>query len=100
MNQETKNNRIIGLVIGLIFFLILFYFDFDDFDFDKRNSFFGLTSKALAKSMVSGSFAKVSAAAKKIWFIFSAIYLALVWIYRGCIGHWFKRIISSLYKKI
>jgi hypothetical protein len=100
-NNETKNNRIIGLVIGLIFFAILFFFDFDDLDFDyKLNSIIGELSRTLAKSMVSGVMSKVSAAAKFFWWFFTVIYLILIWIYRGCIGFWFKRIISLIYKKI
>lgn len=99
-DNETKNNRIIGLVIGLIFFVILFFFDFDDLDFDYYNSIVGELSRTLAKSMVSGVMAKVIAAANFFWWFFTVIYLILIWIYRGCIGYWFKRIVSLIYKKI
>jgi hypothetical protein len=99
--NQTKNNRTAGLVIGLISFVILFFFDFDDLDFDyKISSIFGQISKGLAKSIVSGVMSEVSDVANIFWYFFATIYLISIWVYRGCIGYWFKRIISLIYKKI
>ena len=102
MNQETKNNRIIGLVIGLIFFLIFFYLDFEELEFGYRiNSPIGQICKELSRSIlgvvVQG---KILDLAEYFWLFLSIVYAILAWKYRGCIGYWFKRIISSLYKKI
>ena len=34
------------------------------------------------------------------WVIFQPLYLALVWYFRGRIGHWTIKIVQLVYKKI
>ena len=49
---------------------------------------------------MSGSIKAEKDRALLFWAIFQVIYLAFVWYYRGCIGHWEIKVMKLGYKKL
>ena len=88
MYDNIKRDRILGLVVGLIGLVALFYFDFDNFEF---------TSREIGTPM---RYFLGTVAGFNGWVIFQPLYLALVWFFRGRIGHWTIKIVQLAYKKI
>ena len=103
MKDKIKSNRIIGLVIGLIGLVILFYFRFDyrfGFTSMQLRTPMGELIYEIIKDMTNDTAQVESDRAIKLWGIFQIFYLALVWFYRGRIGQWIIKTIKLIYKKI
>jgi len=100
----NKNERIIGLVIGLIGLIILWWFRFDRWEFaDTYKALFtpmGAFIYGITKSMMSDVITAERNRAENFWYITQLIYIGAVWYYRACIGHWVIKIIRIFYKKI
>ena len=76
MHDNIKRDRILGLVVGLM----------------------GEFLENIARTMARRSLAEDIA--HNGWAILQLIYIALVWFYRGRIGHWTIKIVQSVYKKV
>ena len=103
MKDNTKRNRIIGLLIGLIGLVALFYFRFDyrfGFTSMELKTPIGELIYEITRNMMSGSIKAEEDRALLFWAIFQIIYLAFVWYYRGCIGHWVIKVMRLGYKKL
>ena len=96
----NKNERIIGLVIGVIGFILLFFLSWDMLDFEDGiyYSFIGQISKEI--SQLTTNCYRCDKLINLWWSGFAIIYLFLVWRYRACTGHWVIKIIRIFYKKI
>ena len=101
MHDNIKRDRILGLVVGLIGLVVLFYFDFDNCEFTswELRTPMGEFLTGIARTMVRSSSTALDIA-HNAWAIFQLIYIALVWFYRGRIGHWIIKIVKLVYKKI
>lgn len=97
-----KRERIIGLIVGLIFFSLLFCFNFYDFEFEYvLNSPIGKVCKGIANAIYGiATVSEIHGLAKIFWYGTAIIYLFLIWKYRSCIGYWIKKVITSGFKKI
>jgi len=105
--DNRKKNAITGIIVGLIGFILLFYFNFGNYgrwEFLPGYypiSFFGEITYKIIQNLNNGFMAK---AQSDLWeyigWSLQLISLGLVWYYRVCIGHWFYKIINKFYKKI
>ena len=102
MHDNSKRNRILGLAIGLIVFVILLHFRFDRMEFSSwaLRTPMGEFSYAISKNMITDVISVEQDFAEKLWVFFQLIYIACVWFFRGCIGHWVIKIVTLGYKKI
>jgi len=100
MHDNIKRDRILGLVVGLIGLVVLFYLRFDRFGYAEweLRTLMGEFLENIARTMARRSLAEDIA--HNGWAILQLIYIALVWFYRGRIGHWTIKIVQSVYKKI
>tara|TARA_Y100000389_G_scaffold192702_1_gene220486 strand:- start:360 stop:662 length:303 start_codon:yes stop_codon:yes gene_type:complete len=98
-----KNERIIGLVIGLIGMVVLFHFNFEiGFRLNGADySIIAYITYDIISFLNDGSMgsAERDIADYLFWFIY-LIYLLFIWFYRACIGHWAIKIVTLGYKKI
>ena len=103
MKNNDKNKRILGIVIGLVGFTLLFclswtMFDFEDGIFYSLIGQISIEITQIATGCISNHFCEKEAI--YLWYGFGIIYLFLVWRYRACIGHWAIKIVTLGYKKI
>ena len=103
MKNEDKNKRILGIALGLVGFIILFWLSYEYFNF-RDGIFMSLigTISVEITQMVTGCISNHWCEKRAIWLwlAFGVIYFLLVWRYRACIGHWVIKIVSLGYKKI
>jgi hypothetical protein len=97
---ENKKERITGLIVGLIGFVLLFFLSWDLLDFEDGiyYSFIGQISVEIGQMTINcrtcDNFVPWA------WSGFAIIYFLLVWKYRACVGHWVIKTIRMFYKKI
>ena len=98
--MDNKKERITGLVVGLIGFLLLFFFSYVHFDFEDGiyGSFIGQISVEIGQ--MTTNCRTCDKLVTWIWSGLALIYLFLVWRYRACIGHWAIKSVRVFYKKI
>jgi hypothetical protein len=85
--MNKKNERIIGLVLGLIIYVFIYFVDFEEFYYDF-NIKFDLNN---AIAFVSGEY---------VWLLTTPIALYLVWRFRELLGSKICSVIKKLYLKI
>jgi hypothetical protein len=99
-----KRERIIGLVVGLIGLITLWWFRFDRWEFvdayKALNTPMGKFIYNITSSMMSDLWSEERNRAEIFWYITQLIYIGAVWYYRACIGHWVIKSIRVFYKKI
>ena len=102
--MNKKNERIIGLVVGLIGLIILWWFRFDKWEFvDTYRALstpMGDLLLGITRKMMSAVMSAESNRAKSFWYITQVIYIGAVWYYRACIGYWAIKSVKVFYKKI
>ena len=115
--EKNKKERIIGLVIGLIIFIPLFFLDLYEayenlnfkLDFIDPNvvspiaEFFYLFVADIPTGAVDDNgFLKgsVSSNVTIAWRIIIPVYWILVWRFRACIGYWAIKSVKVFYKKL
>ena len=102
--MNKKNERIIGLVVGLIGLIILWWFRFDRWEFVDTYSALSTTVGDLlheiTRIMMSDVMSAESDRAEFFWYITQVIYIGAVWYYRACIGHWAIKSVKVFYKKL
>lgn len=100
MKNNDKNKRILGIIIGLVGFTLLFCLSYEYLSFEDGifYSFIGQISIEIAE-MTTRCY-NCDDEARWWWYGFGIIYLFLVWRYRACIGHWAIKIVTLGYKKI
>lgn len=103
--DNRKKNAITGIILGLIGFILLFYFNFERWEFSSswryRGSLMGGVIFEIIKTMRGGWIdSSTRSISENTWWIFQPIFILLAWYYRACIGHWFYKIIEKFYKKI
>ena len=101
--DKNKRDRITGLVIGLIGFILLFFFSYVYFSFEdgKYYSFIGQISVEISRMTTNCTY--VDTCEKRaiwIWSGLAIIYLFLVWRYRACVGYWAFKSVKVFYKKL
>ena len=99
--MEKKNERIIGLVIGLIGLVFLFHFSFGYGGFLTDASIVAQMSNGIIyylNNNIMGS-TQWAIADYLFWFIHWS-YILFVWFYRACIGHWAIKSVRIFYKKL
>ena len=102
--DKNKKERIIGLVLGLICFLFLFYFNFERWEFTShwryRDTIMGQICYGIIRNFNGGSRSGIGQVAENFWWITQVGYCFLIWYYRTCIGHWTIKSMRVFYKKI
>ena len=102
--MNKKNERIIGLVVGFIGLIILWWFRFDKWEFvDTYKALFtpmGEVLHSITKNMMSDVISAESNRAEFFWYITQVIYIGAVWYYRACISHWAIKSVRAFYKKL
>ena len=102
--DKNKKERIIGLILGLIGLIALWWFRFDRWELvdygDALTSPIGGLIKDITRSMMSASISAEYHRAKNFWCLTQLIYIGAVWYYRACIGYWAIKSIRVFYKKI
>ncbi|MDC1134637.1 hypothetical protein OAS68_00235 [Candidatus Pelagibacter sp.] len=103
--DQKKKEAITGLVVGLLSFYFLFYFNFDDFTFDLprnyRQTIIGDLSMTIIKNLRGGWIdSSTRQISENLWWVSQLVFVLFIWYYRACIGHWFFKIIRMVYKKI
>lgn len=96
-----KNERIIGLVIGLIGLVVFFQYSWVGEYFYTSGSIVAYITYdiiAFLNNDIMGSQERTYAD-YLYWFIY-LIYVSFVWFYRACIGHWAIKSIRVFYNKI
>ena len=97
--DENKKQRIIGLVVGFIGLILLFFLSYEFFVFEGMfYSVIGQISIEIAQ-MTTRCY---NCDDEAIWFWvgFGIIYFFLIWKYRACVGHWVFKIFKVFYKKL
>ena len=102
--DKNKKERILGLILGLIGLIALWWFRFDRWElvdtYKALRSPIGGIIKDITQSMMSASISAEQNRAENFWYITQLIYIGAVWYYRACIGHWAIKTIRVFYKKI
>lgn len=103
--DQKKKDAITGLVIGVISFYFLFYFNMEDFKFEipyhTRQTIWGKISMIVVQIIKSDSeWHRQRDISENIWWLSQLGYVLFVWYYRSCIGFWFYKTIKTFYKKI
>ena len=98
--MDKKNERIFGLVVGLIGFVLLFFLSWTMFDFEDGiyGSFIGQISVEIGQMTINCR--TCDKLVPWTWSGSAIIYLFLLWRYRACVGHWVNKTIRVFYKKI
>jgi len=87
--DQKRIERIIGLLFGIAGYFILFWFKFEDFEFDFsyiRYSIIGSLGYMIGESDTMSWF----------WIIMHLIYFPLIWYYRACVGFWFFKMVKKI----
>ena len=99
--MEKKNERIIGLVIGLIGLVFLFHFSFGYGEFLTDDSIVAHITEDIIYYLNND---RMGSKQRDIaYWIFWSIhwsYILFVWFYRACIGHWAIKSVRIFYKKL
>lgn len=100
-NNMNKNERIIGLVIGLIGMIFLFHFSFSYGGFYTEGSIVAHIINDIIYFLSNDTMGSTQRyyAFYLFWFIHFG-YILFFWFYRACIGHWTFKIIRLFYTKI
>ena len=85
--MNKKNERIIGLVLGLIIYVFIYFVDFEQFSY-RFNIEFDLNN---ALAFASGEY---------VWLLTNPIALYLAWRFRELLGSKVCSIIKKLFQKI
>jgi hypothetical protein len=97
VQKHKKFQNIIGLVIGLIIFFIIFLwggYDTSRFYYPNGSIMYVIATNA------SNSIFNTSSWEDKFWLISAFIYFYFNWKYRSCIGHYAIKLSLVFYKKI
>jgi hypothetical protein len=97
LQKTNKHQNIIGLVIGLIIFFIIFLWG----GYDTSRFFYpdGSIMDVIATNTSNFIF-NTSSWGNNIWFMSTFIYFYFNWKYRSCIGYYAIKLSLSFYKKI
>ena len=102
--MNKKNERIIGLVVGFIGLIILWWFRFDRWELVNTYKVLftpmGELLHGITKNMMSDVISAESNRAKSFWYITQVVYIGAVWYYRACIGHWAIKSVKVFYEKL
>jgi hypothetical protein len=92
-----KNQNIIGLVVGLIIFFIIFLWG----GYDTSRFFYpdGSIMDIIATNTSNFIF-NTSLWGNNIWFMYAFIYFYFNWKYRNCIGYSIIRLLKKIYNEI
>ena len=101
--DKSKKERIIGLVVGFIGLIILWWFSFGLMEFvtpfDSLYTPIGQIIYDITKGVIINT-TLASNRAVQFWYITQLIYIGAIWYYRACIGHWAIKSVRVFYKKI
>lgn len=104
LQKPKKYQNIIGLILGLIGFYILFLNDNSrsivDFSYYPDGSFMESFSKFIFEPILGFIFNHANKWGDNPYYIFVIIYLYLIWRYRSCIGYYVIKLLATFYKKI
>jgi hypothetical protein len=95
--MDKKNERIIGLVVGLIGLFFLFHFNFSHMKISSNGSFIANICKDIMEYLYDDRWGRNT---DYLFYFIQLISILFVWFYRACIGHWALKSVRVFYKKI
>ena len=98
--DKNKKERITGLVVGLIGFILLFFLSYVHFDFEDGIYYSFIGQISLEISQLTTNCRTCDKLINWIWSGLALIYLSLVWRYRACIGYWAIKSVQVFYRKL
>lgn len=101
--DKNKRDRIIGLAVGFIGLIILWWFRFDLWElvtpFNSLYTPIGAILYGITQNIVTNEWLD-TVRAVQFWYITQLIYIGAVWYYRACIGYWAIKTVKVFYKKL
>ena len=99
--MDKKNERIIGLIIGLIGLFFLFHFSFLHIRFSSDGSIIANICNDIIYYLNDDRMgSRQRQTADYLFYFIQLISILFVWFYRACIGHWAIKSVSVFYKKL
>jgi len=95
--MDKKNERIIGLVVGLIGLFFLFHFNFSHMKIYSNGSYVSYICKDIMEYLYDDRWGRNT---DYLFYFIQLISILFVWFYRACIGHWALKSVRVFYKKL
>ena len=99
--MDKKNERIIGLVVGLIGIFFFFHFNFSHMKIYSNGSYVAYICNDIIYYLNDDRMgSRQRQTADYLFYFIQLISILFVWFYRACIGHWALKSVRVFYKKL